>query len=332
MSKVLIIDFLNMYFRNFAVVNTSSYKDGEHNGGLYGTLRSIKSEIKRFDPDRLIVVCDGSGGSIRRRKLFEDYKSGRKVPRFINKNYGFESIEKQQEALNNQFRRLVEYVKSLPITYIQLDNIEADDTIAYLSTLEKNKNNYTIVSTDKDFLQLVSKNCNVYNPQKKVLYTIDNFKEKWFGISPVNFVVARSLIGDGSDDIPGLYRMGFTTAVKVLPCIKEDHKYFINNIIDYCKKNVEKEKNKSVKNWLNIIISNEDLLKRNYKLMQLYDVDISLSSINEINSLYKQNIKQFSPFSIRKLFLQDSLFSLMKDFNEWASLFSKLSNKNEVIK
>jgi len=322
-KKILVIDFFNIYIRNFSAVPTHSQSTGDPNGGLFGTLRSIKSLVDKHNPDKVVMISDGPGGSARRRKEDPNYKSGRKLPRRLNKKL-FETHEEEQVSFWRQYKRLLEYFKRLPLYFIQVEDVEADDGIAHLITTSKEEE-YIIISTDRDFLQLISDNVSVFNPERKIMFSVDNFREHWYNIPPYNFVVTRTMIGDTSDDIPGLDRMGYKTAIKVFPILTLDEKVTMKILFEYC----EEKKDTIAKgktNWYEIVLRNRERLELNYKLMQLSDVNMHLGMVARVNDIYRQPSKMITPFSMRRMFLEDQMNSHIRDFDAWIRSFSKLSS------
>ena len=154
LSDILIIDGLNTFIKSFCV---SPYMnaDGIHTGGISGFLKSIGYAIKLFNPTKCVIVFDGVGGSQKRRKIYTDYKNKRITKIRINRTYLDNSnADDEEKSLKKQLIRTVDYLNNLPLTVMSIDNVEADDVIAYLA-LDKFKNsNITIMSSDKDFLQL----------------------------------------------------------------------------------------------------------------------------------------------------------------------------------
>ena len=150
-DNVLIVDGLNMFLRNFAVLNYVN-QDGVHVGGLGGFLRSLGSLINNNKPTSVYVIFDGIGSSQNRKNLLPEYKSGRNLARLTNHSV-FEDIDEEQDSKVNQISRLIHYLKCLPVHLISLDKVEADDIIAHLSRYLVNEHNskVTIVSADKDF-------------------------------------------------------------------------------------------------------------------------------------------------------------------------------------
>ena len=266
-DKILIIDGLNTFIRVFSIYPTQN-DDGIHIGGIVGFLKSLGHAIRTISPTRCIIVFDGKGGSQRRRKMFPGYKNNRKPT--LRKNrvglYSANTDEKRNMII--QFSRIIEYLGNLPITVLSVDNVEADDVIAYIGKQVYNKpeNKIVVMSTDKDFLQLVNGRISVWNPTKKIMYHPEQV-EKDYGIPSHNFLIYRMLDGDVSDSIPGIQGWGLKTIAKKLPMIMEDKKLEVKDLVEFSKN----QEGKIFKN----LLDNVGQLDLNYKLMQLDKVDMS---------------------------------------------------------
>ena len=198
-DSVLLIDGMNLFIRVFSAIPTTN-EDGVHVGGIVGFLRSLAFNINMIRPTRTIIVFDGKGGSNRRRKIFPQYKMGRKMSHRLNRTHDFLTREEEKKMMVFQLNRIVQYLECLPLTIINMDNIEADDVIGYCSK-HVFKDKVTIMSTDKDFLQLIDDRIQVYSPTKKLMYNQERVLEE-YGIHPKNFLLFRVLDGDKSDSIP----------------------------------------------------------------------------------------------------------------------------------
>ncbi len=191
-NRILIIDGLNLFLRNFAVLNYIN-PQGTHVGGLSGFLRSLGSLVKQIKPTAVYIVFDGIGSSLNRKSLIPEYKSGRNTTR-VNANI-FERLDDENESKADQIGRLIQYLQCLPVKILSMDKVEADDIIAFLS-VEMTKNEKTqayIVSSDKDFLQLVDDNITVYAAMEKEFYTPKKVKEK-YGVESYNFLTYKIMI------------------------------------------------------------------------------------------------------------------------------------------
>ena len=166
-ERILMIDGLNLFFRNFAMMNMVN-PDGVHIGGLGGFFRSLGAEIRRVDPTQVYVIFDGAGSANARKNLLPEYKSGRDLQRITNWE-AFDNKDDEDDAKVDQIVRIIQYLKTLPVKTIGIPKVEADDVIAYLSDIipQSPKDKVFIVSSDKDFLQLVNENVVVYRPMEK---------------------------------------------------------------------------------------------------------------------------------------------------------------------
>ena len=228
-DSVLLIDGLNTFIRVFTAVPTTN-EDGVHIGGIVGFLRSVAFAINMVRPTRTIIVFDGKGGSKRRRKIFPQYKMGRKMSHRLNRTHDFLTREEEKKMMVFQLNRIVQYLECLPLTIINMDNIEADDVIGYCAKHIFKDSKSTIMSTDKDFLQLVDENIKVYSPTKKKMYDEEKVVEE-YGISSHNFLLYRMLDGDVSDSIPGVKGVGLKSLIKHFPFLETSHKHTIEHIL-----------------------------------------------------------------------------------------------------
>ena len=308
-DKVLIIDGLNTFIRVFSVIPTLN-DDGVHIGGIVGFLKSIGYVIHLFNPTRAIIVFDGKGGSTRRRKLFPEYKAGRKTDKRLVRAYDFADKEEERANMLRQLQRTVQYLETLPLSILSIDNIEADDTIGYLSKQVFDKN-VVISSTDKDFLQLVNDRIKIYSPTKKKIYDEDKIFEE-YGIPSRNFLTYRILEGDKSDNIPGVKGAGLKTIIKRFPHIQEkDKDLTIEEIVQSCR---GKEDEMKIFESISMCESQLDLNKR---LMQLHDVDIPNSTKLRIREGIDRPITQLNKMEFEKMFLQDKLFASLPNLQSW---------------
>jgi 5'-3' exonuclease len=154
MNRVVVIDALNMFIRNY-IVNGMISTNGNPVGGAVGFLNSLKKIMRESSPDQVIIAWDGAGGSQKRRQTVKEYKQGRKP---LRKNYEIEGMSEQSQKENMvwQQRILMEMLNEMPIIQLVLDKVEADDIIAAVVQSPRYKGwQKVIVSSDKDFLQLL---------------------------------------------------------------------------------------------------------------------------------------------------------------------------------
>ena len=232
-SHIMVIDGLNTFIRVFSAVPALN-DDGQHIGGVTGFLRSIGAVIRQLKPTRCIIVFDGKGGSKRRKSIYSNYKANRANKTAFNRYQEFASLEDEQESMRRQFGRMIQYLNCLPVTTMSIDNVEADDIIAYIANevYTEDHQKCTIVSTDRDFLQLVNHRINVWSPIKKRLYTPSLLQEE-IGINEKNYLLYRAITGDKSDNIEGIKGVGLKSLIKYFPMLTEDREVSVDEIIDY---------------------------------------------------------------------------------------------------
>ena len=154
-KRILFIDGLNLFFRNFAMLNMVN-PDGVHVGGLGGFFRSLGAMIRQTNPTDVYVVFDGAGSASNRKNIVPEYKSGRNNQRVTNWEV-FENLDDEHDSKVDQIVRVIQYLKTLPVKTVIIDKVEDDDIIAYLSSkvINQREDRSFIVSSDKDFLQLI---------------------------------------------------------------------------------------------------------------------------------------------------------------------------------
>lgn len=319
-SRVLIVDALNTFMRSYAAIPTLD-DNGHHIGGMAGFMKSLGFAIRNFKPSRVVLVFDGKGGSQRRRKIYKEYKANRKPPTRLNRAYDMTTDEQERENMKYQLVSLIEMLECLPVTIIALDNIEADDTIAYMSELvTKNGGESIIYSTDKDFLQMVGTSVKVYNPVKKKTFDIDVVLET-YGVHPDNFVFYRSLLGDKSDNIDGVRGAGEKMVLRYIPELADGNVSVGLKLIEQKYADIKK-KPKLIEN----ILDNSAIVNRNLELMQLRDVNISVDSKLKILHKYEQECPPLRKSDLTKAMVRAKIISTIQNYNEWIALtFSSLA-------
>jgi 5'-3' exonuclease len=213
-----------------------------------------------------------------------------------------------------QQTRLLEYLNELPIPQFMFPEVEADDVIAYITQAEKFKGwQKVVVSSDKDFIQLCDDETVLFRPIQKEVLTTKNILEK-YGIHPRNFALARAIAGDKSDNLKGIGGAGLPTVKKRLPFLFEDKEYSFQEVIDFC----EKAEGKVV--FFDRVIENQNLIIRNYKLMQLYDPNLSRQSRQKVDYVFDNLGYEFNRTECIKMMNEDG-FGV---FN-WTDLFATMN-------
>ena len=220
------------------------------------------------------------------------------------------SVDDEKMAMKYQLSRLLDYLECLPLSVLSIPNIEADDTIAYITKQLLTKSQIFIMSTDSDFLQLVDNRIKVWSPTKKKFYFQDTIKEE-FGLRSENYLYYKILIGDSSDNIPGIRGLGPKTLKKSLPILFEDDIVSLDVIIDYADKNRDSAK------ILQNIYENRNQLTLNNRLIQLFDVDISGKSKESITNQINSKVNRLVKYKFQKLMLEDTLNNGIKNPELW---------------
>jgi len=313
-DRVLLIDGLNIFLRAFAV-NGSLNEKGVPVGGITGFMKSLAFAIREMEPTRVIVTYDGAGGSKRRRKINPKYKANR-TPKRVTKFDAFNSLEDEKEAMKIQFRRLLSYLELLPIDVYSIDNVEADDVIAYLAqnVLE---NEVIIMSADQDFLQLVNDRIVVWSPNKKKYYTKEQIFTE-YGIPAHNFLMYKCLMGDKSDNLEGIKGLGPKKIAKVIPEIVGRE---IN--LDYLVHYASTQDTLMHKR----IAENKANLETNEKMMSLKDPLMSGQIKIHLNDLHARPMNLLHRNDFISLYNKDYMGTNLQNPDIWLTdHFLKLNN------
>tara|TARA_Y100001973_G_C5206530_1_gene341844 strand:- start:3732 stop:4697 length:966 start_codon:yes stop_codon:yes gene_type:complete len=309
-EKVLIFDAMNTFIRNY-VMNPSLAADGSPIGGTKGFLMTVQKLIREINPTKVIVVWDGGGGSAKRRALAKQYKDGRK-PLKLNRAYdGMSSVEESQNRYD-QMRKTIEYLNDMPVIQLMIEDIEADDVIAYICRMPAMKGNIKIiVSMDKDFIQLCDDETMIYSPVQKEFLNRKRIIDR-YGIHPNNFAIARAIDGDKSDNLEGIKGAGLKTISKKLGFLAEEKSYGLDDLFKFCRTS-----DSDLKLYKNIL-SERNKVELNYKLMQLYSPNISVKSSQHIRDTIENFKPTFNRTGVLKMMTIDGISE-----NNWNSLFQK---------
>ena len=322
-SKTLVIDGLNTFIRSWSTAPNLN-DNGDHIGGIVGTLKSIGYAIRTINPTRVIIVFDGKGGSQSRKDIYSGYKSERgknKIKMRLNRAATVEmNPEEEGISMKRQMSALGEILSTLPVTIMIYDGIEADDVMAYIATTLRQENEKVVImSTDKDFLQLVNKDVSVYSPSKKKIYNIPEVIEE-FGIHPHNFINFRMIDGDKSDNVEGVSGLGIKTIIKSFPFLIEEKLHTTESMVEYIE-SLDK-KTKAHESFLN----NLEICERNRKLMQLSEPTFSGNLRIKIMDRFEEPVDKFSKQEFLKIGLKTRILDSFPNVTDWLqSTFSHIA-------
>jgi len=323
-SRVLVIDGMNTFLRSFSVVNRMNLA-GHEIGGIVGFLKSIGYAIKFLNPTRVVIVFDGEGGSANRKYLYPNYKSNRSTNRIMNSTL-FSSIQEEDDSKYSQIVRLVDYLAYLPVLTFSIENLEADDIIGYLSSYVYST--YTdsemyIMSSDNDFMQLVNDRVKVYSPTKKKIYQVESVLSE-FKVHPNNFLLYKSLIGDKSDNVPGVHGIGETNAPKLFEFLQHEEPKKLDDLYYNCE-------NSSKKTILyQRVLNTKKDIEIFYNIMDLKNPNISDANKENIVEKYQNGICDFKKYEFLKLFKYDKMGDAIPNLENWVNLFSSLNNYKQL--
>lgn len=315
-SGIILIDALNFLMRHFAA-NPATSENGEHIGGAVGFLKGVQLLIDNLHPEKIYVVWEG-GGSLRRRNIFKDYKMGRR-PVKLNRFYEAD-IPDTVNNRNYQINLTTKLLALSGIPQLYVSDCEADDVIGYLVKHKLKNENVTIVSSDKDYYQLLEKNrVKVWSPGQKKILTTDSVRER-FGIYPENFCVARCFVGDGSDGLPGIKGAGFRTLCKRFPEITQEEFVSVEEIIKISQKMSEESKVKIYHQ----IVADSGIPLMNWKLMYLDITNLSANQIEKINYKIDTIERKLDKINFMRILIREGIkiFDADKFFMTARSVFN----------
>ena len=283
MEKFVIIDGNNLLFRAFYALPQLRNFEGEISNGVFGFANMIIKVITEQKPDYIAVAFD-KGKNTFRHKKYAEYKAQRKPT---------------PTELLEQFPILKNMLKLMGVAVLEHDDIEADDIIGILTRKFETQN--IVVSADKDVLQLVNDKTHVLAPKKGIsetfLYTPESLKET-MGVSPLQIIDLKALMGDASDNIPGVAGVGEITAKNLI------EKY---QSLEGVYSNIESEKGKLKEK----LVSGKDdafLSKELATIVVDYPLDVELNQFKYEWPLNNDVKEFFKKYQFNSLLKKDELF------------------------
>jgi 5'-3' exonuclease len=217
------------------------------------------------------------GGSSRRRAIYPDYKRGKKPAR-MNRFYE-QDIPDTQRNRNNQIAALISMMKNLPICQVYVGDCEGDDVIGYLCKYKLRKESKVIISSDQDYYQLLNDKTRIFRLGRKEIVTYEDILGL-VGVSSNNYCIAKSAVGDSSDNISGIKGAGYKTMAKRFPFLADDEEADIKKIFEYASAHTEGK----IKIYREIA-NNFELLERNWRLIYLDSRNLAANQMNQIEHI-----------------------------------------------
>jgi DNA polymerase I len=235
--KTLLVDGDNLFKIGFHGVR-EFFVDGNHIGGVFHFLNTLRKQLDEHNYDKVIVFWDGDGNSSQRRNIYPKYKLNRRQ----------DMNEFKLESYHIQKERVKQYLEECFVRQLRVDNNESDDLIAHYCQVAKDEDK-VIFTADKDLLQLIDSTTSIYSPMIKVMYKMgDKVSIMGNQIPHQNILTLKVIMGDKSDNIDGIERLGEKTFLKFFPEVL-DEMVSVDDILSKSKQLLqENETNKALQN------------------------------------------------------------------------------------
>lgn len=281
MSNILLVDGYGLFIRHYSANPTIS-SNGYHVGGVVGFLKALQFATQKHFASKIYIVWEG-GGSGFRRSLLSTYKDKRRPVR-MNAYYE-EQIDDTYESRNRQILTLIKLLKHTPFCQLYVPDCEADDIIGYLCKYVHPDEDKIILSSDKDFYQLLDDRTRISTTIRKKLIGKGSVLEE-FGVSYRNFALAKAVVGDRSDKIDGIKGAGFKSLAKRFPILADEEDVLLQDFFEYAQQHAG-----SKILLYRRILDGRELITRNWKLVHLDTASLTNQQIKRTKEL----IENFSP-------------------------------------
>lgn len=279
-KKLMIIDGSSLLHRAFYALPLLTTKDGIYTNGVYGFLTMLYRIQDSHKPDYICVALDKKGPTFR-HKEYEEYKSNR---------------QSAPSELAQQFPIIREVLDTMNITYLELDDYEADDIAGTLAKEgEEEGLEVILVTGDKDYLQLASDQVQVLLTRRGIteMETFDRVKiVEEYGIEPEQFIDLKGLMGDSSDNIPGVPGIGEKTGLKLV-------KEFGN--IDKVYENLDKVRGKRLKENLIEYKNTAYLSRKLSEIIRNVPLDVELEDLRMKDPDWEKLVSLYEEFEFKSL-------------------------------
>ena len=328
MTKTLLVDGNNLLKIGFYGVK-EYYHKGEHIGGIYHFLNTLRRFIEEQNFDKVVVFWDGDSNSSARKLIYPKYKENRTST----------ETDQKKESFYKQKERIKQYLEEMFVRQIEVDNNESDDLIAYYCHISDDEQK-TIFSSDRDLTQLISEKVSVYSPQQKRTYKMgDMIKNKDLEFPHYNIKTTKILCGDTSDNIDGIRYLGEKTLVKLFPEILENPITF-GDILSKAETLLKEDKeNTALKNLLTGKtkegVYGEEFFTINKKIIDLSEPLITDQGKTIVEEYYKETLDPDGRGykNLIKMMMDDGIFKyLPKTDDAWVEFLRpimKLTRKEK---
>jgi len=326
--KTLLVDGDNLFKIGFHGVR-ELFVEGNHIGGLYHFINTLRRQLVDNEYDKVVVFWDGKDNSKSRRELYPAYKLNRKN----------NMTEEKLESYYSQKNRVKQYLEEIFVRQVEIEGNESDDLIAFYCQISPDENKM-IFSSDKDLLQLIDEKTSLYSPLQK--YTYQNGDLVKFGNSYIphnNILVAKIFLGDQSDNIQGIKQLGEKTFIKYFPQVLEKP-ISVDDILTRTEILAKENTKKNVfKNILNGLTKQGELKNEfyviNQKIMDLKNPLITKEAKEIVQQYYSESLdpEGRERKTIMMMMMEDGFFKYQpktdEAFVEFLKPFLKLTRKEK---
>lgn len=299
MKTLYILDAAGYLYRSYFAIRNMTNAKGESTNALFGFIRSVLKLFKDFHPHHFIAVFDGPNNAAPRKKIYEHYKAHR---------------ASMPPDLLYQIEWAKNFCRLMQIPYLDVPNVEADDTMGSIATWAADQGAQTYLCTsDKDLCQFVSPKIAILNTYKENLIIGPSQVEEEWGVTPEQIVDLLAIIGDASDNIPGLTGFGPKTAAALLKQFGS-----LENLLLHPEQLSGKKRE---------IVAQEADKARMSRQLVLIDTSVDFPKSPDFFSLKSPHIAQ-----LREFYAEMGFHSLIRELEESQPLVSSSSELGEEVR
>jgi 5'-3' exonuclease len=334
--SVLLVDGDNLLTIGFYGLKNYFYK-GNHIGGIYHFLNTLRSSFETYHLDKIVVFWDGEESERSRKLIYSPYKENRR---------GRIKSDEEKNSYRYQRDRIKQYLEEVYVRQGEYEFCESDDGIAYY-TQNSPTEKKIIYSSDGDLTQLISEHTTIYNPSHRKLYSPkDIYIYENEEILIENVKLAKMFCGDTSDNISGIKNLGIKTFLSIFPELRTTP-LTVNYIQQKCNLLFEERKDsKLINNLLTGVtkygVLGEEFFELNNKIVSLDNPFLTDEAKESIDSLINDNLdpEGRSYKNTMKMMMEDGIFNVLpKSDDAWINFLNpflrltrKEKNKKKTIK
>ena len=328
MKKTLLVDGNNVLLIGFHGTK-DLYNNGEHLGGIYHFINTLRKFLEEHNHDKVVVFWDGESNSSIRKSIYPQYKANRRQG---------DMNEYKYESYLYQKSRIKQYLEEIFVRQVEMHDNEADDLIAYYCKISKDEK-IIIFSADKDLTQLISEHVTIYSPiTKQYFKNGDMISLNKVDIPHYNVLLTKIFTGDKSDNIEGIQGLGEKTLVKFFPQVQKKP-CTMEEILDCARNLLQDKPSKTFTNLLTgktkSTILGEEFYTTNKTIVDLTNPLITTDGKKLVEQILTDTIDPTDRGykNLMRMMMEDGLFKyLPKNDEAWVNFltpFMKLTRKEK---